>query len=442
MTHSWEGIVAAAIGLGVMILVHEWGHFIVARLCGVRVEVFSIGFGNRIFGWKRGNTDYRISVFPLGGYVKMAGDNPSEERSGSPDEFLARPRWQRVLIVLAGPVMNGVLAVALMWGLYMAGIPIARYMQEPARIAGVIPGSVAEKAGLKAGDKIVSINGTSVSTWNEALSDSGVVPGMTLSMDVERNGAVVPISENVPKNAVDYTDLLGYPKAGRVVVDTVQPGFPAAKQGLQAGDEILSANGVEHPDPAVLAYMIRSSGGKPVQLKIDRDGKQQTLSITPTFGNPDGTSKRWVVGALFGAGDMVRHSFTFTESAAQAWNFNASMVKEIIRVFGGLFSGSVSIKDLAGPVGIVKISTEAAKNGVADFISFMAFLSLNLGIVNLLPIPIMDGGHIVLFAIEGALRRDLSVAMKERFVAVGLVFLLALLAFVTYNDVVLRVLNR
>src|SRR6185437_12770338 len=255
MTHSGVGIVAAAIGLGVMILVHEWGHFIVARLCGVRVEVFSIGFGNRIFGWKRGNTDYRISVFPLGGYVKMAG------------------------------------------------IPIARYTQESARIAGVIPGSVAEKSGLKAGDKIVSINGTAVSTWNEALSDSGVVPGMSLSMDVERNGVVVPISENVPKNAVDYTDLLGYPKAGRVVVDTVQPGFPAAKEGLQAGDEILSANGVEHPDPAVLAYMIRSSGGKSVQLKISRDGKEQTLNINPTFGNPDGTSKRWVVGALFGAGD-------------------------------------------------------------------------------------------------------------------------------------------
>lgn len=442
MTHSWEGIVAAAIGLGIMILVHEWGHFIVARLCGVRVDVFSIGFGNRIFGWKRGNTDYRISVFPLGGYVKMAGDNPSEERTGAPDEFLARPRWQRVLIVLAGPTMNGVLALALMWGLYMAGIPVARYMQEPARIAGVIPGSVAEKAGLRPGDKLVSINGTAVSTWDEALSDSGIVPGMMLSLDVERNGAVVPIRENVPKNSLDYADLLGYPKAGKVVVDSVQRGFPAAKQGLQAGDQILSANGVENPDPALLAYMIRSSGGQPMHLKIRRDGKEQALDIKPTYGNPDGTSKRWVVGALFGAGDMVRHSFTFTQSAVQAWTYNTSMVKEIIKVFGGLFSGQVSIKDLAGPVGIVKISTQAAKNGAADFISFMAFLSLNLGIVNLLPIPIMDGGHIVVFAIEGALRRDLSVAMKERFVAIGLVFLLALLAFVTYNDVVLRVLNR
>ncbi len=440
--HSWEGIVAAAVGLGIMILVHEWGHFIVARMCGVRVDVFSIGFGNRIFGWKRGNTDYRISVFPLGGYVKMAGDNPSEERSGSPDEFLARPRWQRVLIVLAGPVMNGVLALALMWGLYMAGIPVARWMQEPARVAGVVPGSLAEKAGLKPGDKIVSINGTAISTWNEALSDSGIVPGMTLSMDVERNGSIVPIREDVPKNSIDSADLLGYPKAGKVVVDSVQPGFPAAQQGLQAGDQILSANNVQNPDPALLAYMIRSTGGELVHLKIRRNGKEQTLDIKPTYGNPDGSSKRWVIGALFGPGDTVRRSFTLTESAKQSWMYNASMVKEIVKVFAGLFSGQVSIKDLAGPVGIVKISTEAARNGVADFLSFMAFLSLNLGIVNLLPIPIMDGGHIVVFAIEGALRRDLSVAMKERFVAVGLVFLLALLAFVTYNDVVLRVLNR
>jgi regulator of sigma E protease len=442
MTHSWVGIVAAAIGLGIMILVHEWGHFIVARLCHVRVDVFSIGFGNRIFGWKRGNTDYRISVFPLGGYVKMAGDNPSEERTGSPDEFLARSRWQRVLIVLAGPAMNGVLALALMWGLYMAGIPVARYMQEPAQVAGVIPNSLAAQAGLRPGDKIVSINGTKVSTWGDVSSDAGIVPGMPLTLTVERDGAILPIHENVPKDVSDFASVLGYPKAGPVVVDSVQPGFPAAKEGLQVGDEILSADGVNHPNPALIPYMIRSSEGRPVSLTIQRQGKDLDLLITPTYANPDQTSKRWVIGALFAPKDMVRRPLPVGEAAEQSWIYNSSMVKEIGKVFAGLFSGRVSIKELAGPVGIVKISTEAAKNGMADFISFMAFLSLNLGIVNLLPIPIMDGGHVVIFALEGALRRDLSVKMKERFVAVGLVFLLALLAFVTYNDVVLRVLNR
>src|SRR5579875_822792 len=442
MTHTWMGLVAAAIALGILVLVHEWGHFIVARLCHVRVEVFSIGFGNRIFGWKRGNTDYRISAFPLGGYVKMAGDNASEERTGAPDEFLSRPRWQRVLIVLAGPAMNGVLALLLMWGLYAAGVPVAKYMKQPAVVNGVIPDSVAERSGLKAGDKILAINGTKVSTWGQALSDSGIIPGMPLKLNVERNGAVIPITENVPKDISSIESVLGYPKAGRVVVDSVTPGFPAAKNGLRAGDEILSANGVKEPEPALIAHMIRASGGAPVNFVIERGGKRMTVAIKPTYGNPDATSERWVIGALFAPAEMVTQPLPIGEAAEQAWLYNFAMVKETGKVFAGLFSGAVSIKDLAGPVGIVKLSSEAARNGMADFITFMAFLSLNLGFVNLLPVPIMDGGHVVIFALEGALRRDLSVRVKERLVAVGLVYLLGLLAFVTYNDVVLRVLNR
>src|SRR5579859_2958627 len=182
MSHTWVGIVAAIVGLGVMVFVHEWGHFVAARLCGVRVDVFSLGYGNRIFGWKRGSTDYRVSVFPLGGYVRMAGDNPAEERTGAPDEFLAKSRWQRLLIILAGPFMNFVLAFVVVWGLFMVGVPVPVYFHQPVQVAGVIPKSPAETAGIKPGDKVVAIDGTKVANWDDALSVPSIAPGHELSI--------------------------------------------------------------------------------------------------------------------------------------------------------------------------------------------------------------------------------------------------------------------
>lgn len=435
MTHTWVGIVAAAVGLGVIVFIHEWGHFIVAKMFGVRVLVFSLGYGNRLFGWNRNGTDYRISVFPVGGYVRMAGDNPSEERSGAPDEFLAKPRWQRLLIIVAGPFMNFVLAIALTWGLYMVGVPIPAYSHKAVQVAAVIPQSAAEKAGLKVGDQIVALDGTKVSDWDEAFANPAIVPGHELAVDVERDGKTIPLRVRVPQQLTDGFDVLGCPKQ-RVEIDSVAKNDPAAKAGLKSGDEITSVNNEPLENRDVLMAVIVQLGGKPVTIGVRRDGKDSSMTLTPVFTDPgDGNGKRWVIGANFGPGETVRESYSFFESAKQSWEKNISLAKEMLSVFGGLFSGRVSIKDLAGPVGIVKVSVQAAKLGVAEFIIFMAFLSLDLGIVNLLPIPILDGGHVLMLAIEGSLRRDLSVAVKERFLTVGLVFLLAVIGFVTYFDV-------
>lgn len=436
MSHTWVGILAAVVGLGVMVFVHEWGHFIAARLCGVRVDVFSLGYGNRIFGWRRGPTDYRISVFPLGGYVKMAGDNPSEERSGAPDEFLAKSRWQRLFIILAGPFMNFVLAFVLLWGLYKVGVPTPAYTRQPVQVAGVIPKSPAETAGIKAGDKIVAIGGTKVSNWDEALSVPSITPGHELSIDVQRGGATIPVKETVPQDLTDGFNILGCPQQ-RVQVDSVTRDDPAAKGGLQADDELVSINGEPLVNRDILMATIKQSGGKPLTIGVRRGEKEFSVSMSPVYADPgDGGGKRWIIGANFGPGETIRESYPFFKAAAESWSKNVTITKDILSVLTGLFSGRVSIKDLAGPVGIVSVSVQAAKLGFAEYIIFMAFLSVNLGILNLLPIPILDGGHVLMLAIEGSLRRDLSIAVKERFVTVGLVFLLAVFGFVMYYDVV------
>ena len=436
MSHTWVGILAAVVGLGVMVFVHEWGHFFAARLCGVRVDVFSLGYGNRIFGWKRGDTDYRISVFPLGGYVKMSGDNPAEERTGAPDEFLAKSRWKRLFIILAGPFMNFVLAFALLWGLYNVGVPVPAYTRQPVQVAGVIPKSPAENAGIRAGDKIVAIDGTKVANWDEALSVPSILPGRQVSIDLERGSSTVALKEMVPQDLADGFSILGCPRQ-RVQIDSLTPADPAAKAGLKPGDELVSLDGEPLANRDILMAMITQSGGKPVRIGVKRGGQEFALSMTPIYADPgDGHGKRWVIGASFGPGETIRESYPFFQAARQSWEKNVGIGKDILSVLVGLFSGRVSIKDLAGPVGIVRVSVQAAKLGFAEYIIFMAFLSVNLGILNLLPIPILDGGHVLMLAIEGTLRRDLSIVVKERFVTVGLVFLLAVFSFVMYYDVV------
>ena len=436
MSHTWVGILAAVVGLGVMVFVHEWGHFVAARICGVRVDVFSLGYGNRIFGWKRGDTDYRISVFPLGGYVKMSGDNPAEERTGAPDEFLAKSRWKRLFIILAGPFMNFVLAFALLWGLYNVGVPVPAYTRQPVQVAGVIPKSPAENAGIRAGDKIVAIDGTKVANWDEALSVPSILPGRQVSIDLERGSSTVALKEMVPQDLADGFSILGCPRQ-RVQIDSLTPADPAAKAGLKPGDELVSLDGEPLANRDILMAMITQSGGKPVRIGVKRGGQEFALSMTPIYADPgDGHGKRWVIGASFGPGETIRESYPFFQAARQSWEKNVGIGKDILSVLVGLFSGRVSIKDLAGPVGIVRVSVQAAKLGFAEYIIFMAFLSVNLGILNLLPIPILDGGHVLMLAIEGTLRRDLSIVVKERFVTVGLVFLLAVFSFVMYYDVV------
>jgi regulator of sigma E protease len=425
------GIVSVAIGLGVMVLVHEWGHFVVARAFGVRVEVFSIGFGPRLLGVRRGPTDYRLSALPLGGYVRMAGDNPAEERRGDPDEFLSKPRWQRVLIALAGPTTNFLMAVVLTAGLFVRGGEQPSYADKPVVIAGVTKDSPAEKAGIQAGDHVVSFAGVKNPNWDRlALELALSAPGHSEPVVVERDGR--QISMSVPASPQPFA-VVGYP-AEPAVVGTLAAGMPAQKAGLKEGDTMVSADGQRILSPSDFIALVQKSGGQTIHLEVLREGQTQMVELQPTWGDPGDGTARWQIGITFRFVTSARR-YSVPQAVAKSTEFHIVLANKLVYLVGQLFTGKVSLKQVQGPLGIVQESSRAAKRGIGDVISLMALVSLNLGILNLLPIPILDGGHILMLGIEGLIRHDLSLKLKERFVTVGMVFLLLVFLIVMYNDV-------
>jgi len=426
-------LVAGAIVLGILVLIHEWGHFVMAKLCGVRVEIFSIGFGTRLWGRKRGDTDYRISALPLGGYVKMAGDNPVEERTGEPHEFLSRPRWQRFLIAIAGPAMNVILTLVIFWGIYaFVGMPMEAYLRQAATVAAVPQD---QQSAIRPGDQIVALGGVKTPTWGKV---SKVIekakPGAIVPVTVLHDGARQTFTVTIPQTQTGLENLLGYPYISPVTEGPL-PGSPADKAGLKAGDKFVSINGQPVVTWQQLTEMVTKAGAHPIHFVVSRAGKDVSLTITPEYTmNTDG-SMDWLIGAEPPNVPEYFEKQGIIESAKDAVGYTWSLMRTMGDVLGGLFRGQVSVRELAGPVGIVQMTGEAAQGGIVTLLTWTAYISLNLGLLNLLPIPILDGGHVLMLAVEGSLRRDLSIAVKERFIQVGLVFLLCLVALVFYSDI-------
>jgi regulator of sigma E protease len=425
--------------LGVIILVHEWGHFIVARRFGVRVDVFSIGFGPRLFGVKVGDTDWRLSAVPLGGYVRMAGqdiadvDSSDQAPTGAPDELMSKKRWQRALISVAGPTVNLIFPVLLLSAYYLiAGIPYAAFLNKPIVVAAS-PTQQSVENSLRSGDHVIAVNSLKNPTWEQVqVLLSHTAPGTSLNIEVENNGATRTVSLPL-KNDLSSRPFGYLPIPPRI--SEVASGTPASHAGLRAGDVVRSIDGqkIEYWDQFV--DLVRGSGGKTLQLEVDRSGQTLTLAVTPKQGIADTTDTKYQIGvapepAL--AYKRVGLAQSISEARSRTWD----IVEETFGVFGKLFSGRVSVKQLQSVVGISRAAGEAVSQGPFTVISLMALISVNLGILNLLPIPILDGGHILLLSLEGLRRRDFSLAFKERFIQVGLVFLLVLFAYVMYNDVV------
>lgn len=432
MSNFLLALTAGAVVLGIMVLLHEWGHFVAAKLCGVRVDVFSIGFGPRIWGLKRGDTDYRVSALPLGGYVRMAGENPAEERTGASYEFLSRPRWQRFIVAIAGPAANILLAYMIFFGvLLIKGVPIDKYATKPAAVAAVPQN--ADTSGVRPGDQIVKIGGVATPTWQDVFAEAAKAgPGSVLSATVLRDGNTVNLNIPLSSSGVASDGVLGYP-AIPPILDQVQDGYPADKAGLKPGDHVLSISGKPIVTWPQIKELIRQSEGRPLRFLVERGGKDVAIDVTPRHAaTPEGST--WVVGAGYKSDEIFLHE-GFFGAVRDATANTVGMSRTIGDVVAGLFRGSISVRDLAGPVGIVQMSGEAAKMGPLALLDWMCYISLNLAFLNLLPIPILDGGHVLLLAIEGTLRRDLSLAAKERFVQVGLVFLLGVFAFVMYSDI-------
>ncbi|HTQ62044.1 MAG TPA: RIP metalloprotease RseP [Candidatus Solibacter sp.] len=440
-------IVGISLVLGVMVLIHEWGHFIVARMCGVRVDVFSIGFGPRLFGWKKGPTDYRVSALPLGGYVRMAGQDLSEVDSGdkpptgAPDELMSKARWQRALISFAGPAVNLIFPIFLLTGLYVAvGVPYSAYLDAPVRVNQLPDTKAAASNPLKPGDLVLSIDGTPTRDWEQALvALSQVAPGAKLTMQIDASGKRQTV-DFTSKDYSDYTQILGFAPI-RPIIDQIAPGTPAERSGLHEGDLITAVNGkpIQYWDQ--FREAAQSSKGQPMTLDVDRKGQTVRVVVTPKKGAADADDNTYQIGVL--RADVPAYKrVSFSESVRFAGLKTYDTISQTVDVVGKLFSGRVSIKQLQGPVGISHMAGQAVKRGPLDVIFLMVLISVNLGILNLLPIPILDGGNILLLAIEGIMRRDLSLSFKERFVQVGLVFLLVIFAVVMYNDILRRITSH
>ncbi|MFZ0886253.1 MAG: RIP metalloprotease RseP [Candidatus Acidiferrales bacterium] len=427
-------ILSVTVVLGVMIFVHEWGHFIAAKLSGVKVEVFSFGFGTRLFGVKRGDTDYRLSALPFGGYVRMAGDNPIEERTGAAYEFLSKPRWVRVVIACAGPAMNIIFGFLIFWGIFwLVGIPSEDYLRQPAQVAAVSQ-AAGPASGVQSGDRIVDVNGVATPTWESVFNQlKDEQPNAAFTFTVEHNNTQQKLTAKMPVPPATVDSVLGYPLMPPVA-DEIAIGSPAEHAGMKEGDVIVAIDGKPIVTWLQLVDGVVHSDGRPIQFTVRRDGHDVSFDIAPmrTMG-ADGNMV-WQIGVS----RKVQEKFE-RQTLATAGNVatvqTGAAIKQIGMVLGGLFTGKVKIRQLTSVVGIARESGRAAKRGPVDLIWLMAIISLNLGLLNLLPIPILDGGHVLMLAIEGVLRRDLSLAVKERFVQVGLVFLLGIFAFVMYSDI-------
>ncbi|HKF50223.1 MAG TPA: RIP metalloprotease RseP [Terracidiphilus sp.] len=463
-----HGFVVAAIAfiilIGVMVVVHEFGHFIVAKLCGVRVESFSVGFGPRLFGIKRGDTDYKVCLLPLGGYVKMTGESPEQnlqvpgkpvaqhifegnEASTAenavaaqydPGSFTNHPRWQRMLIGLAGPVANFVLAFVLMICYYNWFNEVPKYEVHSTTIEWVVPGSAADNAGLHAGDEIKSFDGVQNPDWMAVGNRAQLNLNQTVPVTVDRGGKLVQLSLRVPplprgEDEVDFSDAGILPQfvPGPIGVHEVQSGTPADKAGLRAGDQIIAVDGHQfHTVSTLLAYM-QAYPGKQITLDVVRNG--QHLALTATPGKLD-TS--WKLGFAAEATPVRNNPLSLPRAISQAGTFCNSNSTLIVEVLGRLFTRKVAVSQLSGPVGIARMAGQAAEmNGWFPKFGLASAISLNLGILNLLPFPILDGGLILLLLIESVLRHDISVVVKERIYQAAFVVLVVFFAFIIFNDV-------
>ncbi|HZU24041.1 MAG TPA: RIP metalloprotease RseP [Bryobacteraceae bacterium] len=418
--------------IGGMILLHELGHFWAARFFDVRVDVFSFGFGPRLFGFRRGETDFRFSAILFGGYVKMAGDTPGDENINDPRAFLAKPRWQRLIVVAAGPFMNLVLAVAVLTGVFMWHYP--KPLDKTAVIGYVAPNSIAAKAGLQPGDEIVQIDGENNPSWMDVQMREASSPNHPITVWIRR-GTERNKVEVTPE--ADKKTGLGLPIGWDMETDqvgSIVAGLPAQRAGLKRGDLLLRVNGQQVWSIRRLQELIAASNGQPLAVTYMRDGKEYNASITPQRGKLDGGPERWVIGVGLEP-RFVMTQLSLPDALAASVKQNRKFATWVFDTIGDIIQRRLSPKSLSGPIGIAQASREAAQEGPEAFLGLMAMISVNLAIFNLLPIPILDGGTIVLLLLEMVMRRDLSLQVKETVFKLGFVFLMAVVVFAIYNDI-------
>ena len=459
-------IVYFILSLGILVSIHEFGHFIMAKIQGIGVEIFSIGFGPKIFSFKRswrGETEYRISILPLGGYVKLHGDD-SESPQDAPDSkekktvkdpasYSERPILHRFPIVFAGPFMNLLLAFLIMPVVFLLGRYEPAFLGQKPVIMKILPHSAAEKAGLQKGDEILSIDSLSTSrpeqaptkmTWKTVLDETILKSNQEITLHLKRGHETLSQKLVVEESPSTHTGLLGIEPmlfiGNDPVIDEVSPDSPAEKAGLKPGDKVLSIDGTPIETWTAMSDQVSLSGGKPIAIEILRGDRTLTLSVTPKLDESSSESRgRWLMGVRKSnegnKGDLILKKYSLKEALVEGSKENIKLAGLTLSVLKQLVTAQLSYKTLGGPIRIAQASAMAAKSGLSDFLYFLAFLSMQLGVLNLLPIPALDGGHLLFFGIEAVTRRPPSPRVRSIIEQTGFFALLSLMLLVTLNDV-------
>ena len=428
-------ILAFAIVFGVLVFFHEFGHFFMAKLVGIRVEAFSFGYGKRLFGIKKGDTDYRVSMVPIGGFVKFTGEDVFEQkRELEPGDFMAATRWQRFLVMVMGSLMNIVLAILLMTVINIVGTSSPEFYEQAPVIGWIEGGSPAEKADIMPGDEIISIDGEETKTWNDMRIAVGTRPDRTLKIEVKRDGRIIPIDLTTESRSRLAFGYAGFMAQEWTQVSMITANSPAEKGGLEIGDIVLAINGETVFQPQFID-IVESSPEVELEFLVDRNGEQKTLNITPKRVGDVGK-----IGIAHGIKSIIKKYGLFA-AIGESLRYNVDLAFMVIDFLKDLITGEASAKQLGGPLEIANFSYAALRAGFLAMLGWIAFFSLQLGIINLFPIPVLDGGQILVLGLEGLFRRDFSPKLKQIVMQIGFAMFIVLIVFVLLNDIAKRLPN-
>ncbi|MCD6186993.1 MAG: RIP metalloprotease RseP [Desulfuromusa sp.] len=432
-------IIAGILMLGVLVFIHELGHFVVAKMCGVKVLKFSLGFGPKLVSHRRGETEYQVCAIPLGGYVQMLGEGGGEQ--GEEVELTAEEKarsfaeqtvTKRLAIVLAGPVMNLILPLLILPISFMVGVQMPTYVDQPACVGYVVPESNAAIGGFLADDCVMAVNQRIVGSWNDTNKSFISHAGDDLIFQVERDGEQLQLQIPADNDSLQGMQALGLLPWQAARIGGLAADMPAAEAGLQKGDLILQIENYPISSWYDLKGIIQKIGNKSVAVHLERAGKPLIVDLTPEQRDGEGDYLLGIAPLYnselkrFGFVDAVR------EGASRTWE----LIELTVVFVQKLFTGNVSTKNIGGPITVVQIAGQAAQTDLSAILSVLAFISIQLGILNLLPIPILDGGHILFYVIELVIRRPVSIRAREMAQQVGMAMLLMLMVLAFYNDIV------
>jgi regulator of sigma E protease len=430
-------LLAIAFVFSFLVFFHELGHFLAAKLMGVRVERFSIGFPPRVYGKKIGDTDYCISAIPFGGYVKMSGmidESLDKESTGEDYEFNSKPVWKRVVIITAGVIMNFIIAIVILTILnYSQGKNILPYTE----VGAVGTEGVAQKVGFQVEDKILAINGVEVQTWNDINKEFINNLNNNIKFSVLRDNQTINLNYKKEWFGEEKGELLDLAPMPSSKVGQVMVGMPAAEAGMQSGDKIVEIAGVGVSNWMDLTKEIRKYASDSINVKWERNGEILSATMSPSPSTETDSAGVMITVGKIGVGYFYEHEpISFSEAIVSGFTGTIDMIALNIRGLGWIISGVKPAKDVVGgPIMIAKMAGEAAESGWSNYWAFIAYLSAILAFFNILPIPALDGGHLVILMIEGIRRKPLSVNTVVKIQQVGMAILLTFIVLVLYVDI-------